>query len=93
MEKKNGGARPGAGRKPKATELELIERLSPLDDIALKALEKGVKSGEYNFIKLFMEYRFGKAKETVNLNNQVTILEGYADNSFTAPTYKPTGNN
>ncbi len=67
MKGKNGGIRQGAGRKPKATELELIERLSPMDDIALKAIQNGVKSGEYNFIKLFMEYRFGKAKETMSI--------------------------
>ena len=84
-----GGKRPGAGRPPKATELELIERLSPYDDIALKALVQGVKAGEHNFIKLFMEYRFGKAKETVAMTNEITILEGYEDNSFTTPARKP----
>ncbi len=91
--RKNNGAKKGVhqgqGRKPKATELELIERLSPFDDIALKALEAGVKSGEYNFIKLFMEYRFGKAKETVAMTNEITILEGYEDNSFTSPARQP----
>jgi len=31
-------------------------------NIALKALEKGIKSGDFAFIKLFLEYRFGKPK-------------------------------
>ena len=41
--RKNNGAKigenRGQGRKPKATELELIEALTPLDITALKALE------------------------------------------------------
>lgn len=73
MEKKNGGARPGAGRKPKATELELIERLSPLDDVALEALKKGVQAGDFNFTKLFMEYRFGKPKQDIGLSGALDL--------------------
>lgn len=68
-----GGKREGAGRKPKVEELALIERLSPLDDIAMKALENGVRSGELGFVKLFMEYRFGKPKESVELKGGLTI--------------------
>jgi hypothetical protein len=64
----SGGRRPGQGRPPKATEVALIERLSPMEDIALAALEKGVKSGEFPFIKLYMEYRFGKPKETIKMD-------------------------
>lgn len=64
----NGGKRPGAGRKPKIEELQLIERLSPFEDVALKALEQGVRSGEFPFIKLYMEYRYGKPKESVKLD-------------------------
>ena len=66
------GENRNAGRKPKATELQLVERLTPLEDIALNALEKGIKSGELGFVKLFLEYRFGKPKQmqeiTVNGN-------------------------
>lgn len=74
--KARGGARPGAGRKPKAAEIELIEKLSPLEDIALKKLQDGVKSGDYNFIKLFMEYRYGKPKQQIdaNLNGELNIV-------------------
>jgi hypothetical protein len=52
----------GQGRKPKSSELELIERLSPLDDHALESLKNGVLRGDFNFIKLFFEYRYGKPK-------------------------------
>lgn len=64
---KKGGNRAGAGRKPKATEIELIELLTPLDTIAFKALEKGVKAGEFSYIKLFLEYRYGKPKQQIDV--------------------------
>lgn len=69
----NGGARTGAGRKPKIEEISLIERLSPMEDDALKALGNGVRAGEFPFIKLFMEYRYGKPKETID--SKITIEE------------------
>lgn len=65
MEKQHGGKREGAGRKPKTSEIELIERLSPLDDVAMKKLEQGVKSGDFAYLKLFFEYRYSKPKQTV----------------------------
>ncbi len=36
-----GGKRKGAGRKPKAEELNLIEKLTPLEPLAFEALEAG----------------------------------------------------
>ena len=75
----NGGLRAGAGRKPKATEIELIELLSPLDNIAFKALEKGVRAGEYAYIKLFFEYRYGKPKQQLDIKEQPNgkLMVGY----------------
>jgi hypothetical protein len=62
---KKGGRREGAGRKPKIEEIELIERLTPLDDLAFETLKKGLQSRNcYPFLKTFMEYRYGKPKET-----------------------------
>ena len=63
--KKNGGARAGSGRKPKAKEQELIEKLQPHDDVAINTLIDLVKSGDVRALTLFMNYRFGKPKETV----------------------------
>ena len=54
--------------KPK--ELELIELLIPLDVIAFKAFEKGVKAGEFHYIKLFFEYRFGKPKQQIEVKSE-----------------------
>lgn len=73
MEKKRGGAREGAGRKPKATEQELLDKLTPYDDIALESLKKGVQAGDFNFTKLFMEYRFGKPKQDIGLTADVEL--------------------
>lgn len=67
----NGGKRENSGRKPKADEIALIERLSPLDDVAFNELEKGVKAGDYAFIKLFFEYRYGKPKQVIDTNVNV----------------------
>lgn len=63
----NGGARPGAGRKSKAEEVKLIEALTPLAPEALKALEKGIKAGEFPFIKLFYEYYAGKPTDHLDM--------------------------
>lgn len=73
--RKNNGSRIGenrnAGRKPKATELQIIEKLTPLETLAFEAMEQGIKAGEFGFIKLFFEYRFGKPKQMqeVTINN------------------------
>jgi hypothetical protein len=64
--KQNGGKREGAGRKPKSEEAELIARLSPLDDEALKQLTQGVKGGDFQYLKMFFEYRYGKPKQTID---------------------------
>lgn len=61
--KTNGGKRVGAGRKPKADEQQLIEKLTPLDDIAFNALKIGLEKNQNWAVRLFFEYKFGKAKE------------------------------
>lgn len=72
----NGGARKGAGRKPKADEIELIERLSPLDDLAFDELKKGIQAGSFPHLKLFHDYRYGKPRETkdININEDLPLF-------------------
>ena len=65
--KNNGGARAGAGRPPKITEIKLIEKLSPLEDSAFEALKNGLETGDFPFVKLYFEYRFGKAKDSLDI--------------------------
>ena len=69
-----GGARKGAGRKRKSEEQDLIEKLTPYEPLALAALEEALKKGSSWAVKLFMEYKYGKPKETVT--SKVT-LEGF----------------
>ena len=52
-----------SGRKSKTDEIQMIERLSPLDEIAFEKLTKGIEAGDFNYIKLFFNYRFGKPKQ------------------------------
>lgn len=56
------------GRKPKVEEQVLIEKLTPIEAIAFKALENGIKDGEGWAVKLFFDYRFGKPKETKDIH-------------------------
>lgn len=77
--KNNGGARKGAGRKPKAEEVAFIERLDNIidSDDAIKELKGLISEKNFNAIKLYLEYRFGKPKETIeninhNFNQELT---------------------
>jgi hypothetical protein len=64
----HGGKRDGAGRKSKADEVTLIEKLSPLEDTAFEALKRGVEKGDFKFVQLFYNYYAGKPTETKNIN-------------------------
>ena len=75
--KDNGGARAGAGRKPKADEQQLVERLSPLEDKAYKALGDGLEDGQSWAVKLFLEYRYGKPKQQIENNNTHSFGDGF----------------
>jgi hypothetical protein len=68
-----GGKREGAGRKSKADEHKLIERLTPLEDSAYNALKNALEEEESWAVKLFMEYRYGKPKQQIEQNNVHTI--------------------
>ena len=59
IKKKNGGARPGAGRKRKMEEHEIIERLSPMADIAFKVLKEKIADGDMKAIQIFCSYFIG----------------------------------
>lgn len=67
-----GGRRPGSGRKGKVEEQTLIERLSPLEPIAHAKLKKAIEDGERWAIKLFFEYRYGKPRQTHEVQETVS---------------------
>lgn len=62
----NGGAREGAGRKSKKEEQNLIEKLTPIDPIALRELQKAVKKGEKWAIELFFRYFYGLPTQVID---------------------------
>jgi hypothetical protein len=66
-DKKHGGKREGAGRKSKADEQKLIERLSPLSDKAFTALDNAIQEEHSWALRLFFEYMYGKPKEKVEI--------------------------
>mgnify|MGYP001099491396 FL=1 len=66
--RKNNGGHKTAGRKSKAEEVQMIERLSPLEPKAFKALEKGVEEGDFKFVQMFYNYYAGKPKETKDIS-------------------------
>jgi len=71
----HGGKRQGAGRKSKADEINLIEKLSPLEDAAYIALKEGVERGDFKYVQLFYNYYAGKPKETKDITiNEDTPL-------------------
>ena len=72
-----GGKREGSGRKSKAEEVQLIERLTPLEDKAFAALQKGIESGDFKYVQLFYHYYAGKPRETkdITLNAEQPLFE------------------
>lgn len=69
MSNNHGGKREGSGRKSKAEEIKLIEKLSPMADIAFQKLKEGVESGDFKFIQLYLNYYVGKPKETKDITS------------------------
>lgn len=74
---KRGGKRDGAGRKSKAEELgldELMDSIGPTETV-LKSVYELATGPKKNIeaAKLWMSYKFGKPKETVNVKSDNTI--------------------
>lgn len=67
--KKNGGhsTKGFAGRKPKLEEQKLVEKLTPLEKTAYKALQDGLQDGESWAVKMFFEYMYGKPKTSTDI--------------------------
>lgn len=68
---KRGGARPGSGRKSKADEIKLIEMMDSIfapEDAWQKLYE--LAQTDIVALKLWMEYRYGKPKQQVDVTTQ-----------------------
>jgi hypothetical protein len=66
---KAGGARENAGRKSKAEEQSLIEKLTPLEPLAFAALQSALEDGKDWAVKLFFQYNFGMPKQVIDQHN------------------------
>ena len=68
---KNGGARIGAGRKPKIQEIKLIEQMDALavPNEIWNALLYKCQQGDTNAIKLWLSYRFGLPKQQIDVTS------------------------
>jgi hypothetical protein len=77
--KNNGGARPNAGRPPKADEIKMIEQMdaiaAPAD--AWRKLWELCQAGDTQAVKTWINYRFGMPtqKQTVDLNIMQELSE------------------
>ena len=67
--RKNNGGNKNAGRKSKAEEIKLIERLTPMADSAYNALKARIDKGDYKFVQLFFAYYAGKPKESKDITS------------------------
>jgi hypothetical protein len=57
-----------SGRKPKSVEIELIEKLQPLEPRAFELLKEGLDSGDFKYLRLYFLYRYGKPREQKEIN-------------------------
>ena len=81
MSEKHGGARKGAGRPAKADEVKLIERLDSIidKDEALGKLGELVTKGDMRALQLYLGYRYGKPKDSVDINSSEGLNINFRD--------------
>lgn len=75
---KRGGARPGAGRKRRMEEHEIIEKLTPMAATAFQVLNSKIAEGDMKAIQLFMQYFIGLPTQKIESKiegqlNQVSV--------------------
>ena len=67
--RKNNGGHSNGGRKPKAEEQKLVEKLSPLEPKAYQALEDAIDDNQSWAVKIFFEYMYGRPKQAVDITS------------------------
>jgi len=68
--RKNNGGHKNGGRKSKAEEQNLIEKLSPMESEALKVFKKAITEEKPWAVKMYFEYMYGKPVETKDIKIQ-----------------------
>jgi len=66
-----------SGRKPQSENLEMIERLTPLDDKAFAELKKGIERGEFKYVQMFYHYYYGKPRQAqdITINSEQPLFK------------------
>jgi DUF2075 family protein len=79
--RKNNGGHKNAGRKSKADEYKLIEKLDNLidSDEVIQMLGKKIKDGDQRAMTLYFNYRYGKPKESVDINSSEGLNINFKD--------------
>ena len=69
------------GRPSKADEIKLIERLDAIidKDEALGVLGQLVAKGDMRAVQLYLSYRYGKPKESVDINSSEGLNINFRD--------------
>jgi hypothetical protein len=65
--RRNNGGHKNSGRKSKAEEQKLVEKLSPLEPEALSQLSKAINKGEKWAVELFFKYQYGMPKQQTDV--------------------------
>ena len=68
----NGGHRT-AGRKSKSEEQKLVEKLGPMDPLAMQALWNALEAEKQWAVRLYFNYMYGKPVETQRVFTQEEI--------------------
>ena len=74
-----------SGRKPKSEDLKMLERLTPLDDIAFEKLKEGIEAGDFKFIRLCFLYKWGSPKQMQEVTVTNTEVPIFNLINFTTP--------
>lgn len=74
--KNNGGARPGAGRKPKAEELALADRIDKYmaPDEVWERLSEFAKK-DVKALQILIQYRYGMPKQIIDMKTNIEPIE------------------
>ena len=81
--KQHGGKRLNAGRKKRMEEYEIIEKLSPMAEIAFNVLREKIADGDMKAIQIFMSYFIGLPTQKIE-----SKIEGHL-NSVSVEVIKP----
>ena len=71
------GVKGRSGRKPQSENIEMIERLTPLDDRAFEELKKGIERGEFKYVQMFYHYYYGKPRQVqeISVNTEQPLFD------------------